>query len=457
MPKINLSSIRSYYVRKIIIFWSDWIGSPSEFSLESRIFHSISIGLIILSSVYVPYNLYSGLYVGSASALLIGSFYGYQYYYSRYYNKAHSSTLFGVLGILVFGVNYFTNSGIDGSTDLIWPIHLLLVLAISPYNQHLRWVIIYLVTFLILHAIEYYYPHLVQHPFTAGKGQFLDRVTAFPLPVIAVYIVIKFIRRSYDAEKRATEEKAMAVEASKAQILAQKDQLEQSNIEKNKLMSIISHDLRTPLMNVQKYLELLNEGEVDSEDRPMLEMSLLKSTNSAMDMLSNLLNWSKSQMEGVKVNLVKVDLMEALISTLDMQKIQALTKNIVVTFNIPPKLMVVADIDMLQLVLRNLISNAIKFTPSGREIKVTAMTILQECKITVADNGSGIPEAKQHKIFTIKSEPTYGNNNEKGVGLGLVLCKEFIERQGGRITFESREGQGSSFMIFVPISPKLPK
>ena len=457
MPKINFSSIRSYYVRKVITLWSYWIGSPSDFSLESRIFHSISIGLIILSSVYVPYNLYSGLYVGSASALIIGLFYGYQYYYSRYHKKAHSSTLFGILGILIFGVNYFTNSGIDGSTDLIWPVHLLLVLAISPYSQHLRWVIIYLVSFLILHAVEYYYPYLVQHPFTAGKGQFIDRVTAFPLPVIAIYIVIKFIRRSYDAEKRATEEKAIAIEASKAQLLAQKDQLEHSNIEKNKLMSIISHDLRTPLMNVQNYLELLNEGEVGSEDRPMLEKSLLKTTNSAMDMLSNLLNWSKSQMEGVKVNLAKIGLLEALNSTLEMQKAQALTKDILVTFQIPPKLMVVADIDMLQLVLRNLISNAIKFTPSGGEIKVTATTVSQECKITVTDNGSGIPEAKHQKIFTIKSEPTYGTNNEKGVGLGLVLCKEFIERQGGRLTFESIEGQGSSFMIFVPLSPTLPK
>ena len=361
------------------------------------------------------------------------------------------------MGIVIFGVNYFTNSGIDGSTDLIWPVHLLLVLAISPYHQHLRWVIIYLVSFLILHAVEYYYPYLVQHPFTAGKGQFIDRVTAFPLPVIAIYIVIKFIRRSYDAEKRATEEKAIAIEASKVQLLAQKDQLEQSNIEKNKLMSIISHDLRTPLMNVQNYLELLNEGEVDSDERPMLEMSLLKSTNSAMEMLSNLLNWSKSQMEGVKVNLMNVHLLEALISTLDMQKIQALTKDIILTFHIPPKLMVVADIDMLQLVLRNLISNAIKFTPPGGEIKVTATIVSQECKITVTDNGSGIPEAKQHKIFTIKSEATYGTNNEKGVGLGLVLCKEFIERQGGRIAFESREGQGSSFMIFIPLSPILPE
>ncbi len=159
-------------------------------------------------------------------------------------------------------------------------------------------------------------------------------------------------------------------------------------------------------------------------------------------------------MEGVNVNLVEVSLIEALNSTLEMQKIHALKKDIILSFSISPDLVVVADVDMLQLVLRNLISNAIKFTPSGGEISVTATAVFQECKINVIDNGSGIPEEKQHKIFSIKSEPTYGTNNEKGVGLGLVLCKEFIERQDGRIAFESNKGEGSTFIIFIPLSPK---
>src|SRR3546814_8764256 len=86
------------------------------------------------------------------------------------------------LGIIIFGVNYFSNSGISGSTDLIWPAYLLLVFAISPYHQHIKWLIVYLLCFLILHTVEYYYPFLIKHPFSAGKGQFIDRVTAFPMP-----------------------------------------------------------------------------------------------------------------------------------------------------------------------------------------------------------------------------------------------------------------------------------
>lgn len=446
MPKISSGVFNSN-------FWSNLIGSPSSFSLESRIFHSISIGLMILGSIYAPYNLYAGIYVGAISAFLLVLFFFYQYYASRFRNKPHNNTLFAVVGILVFSVNYFSNSGINGSTDLIWPAYLLMVLAISPYQQHLKWLIIYLLCFVIIHLIEHYDPSLVKHPFGTDEERFIDRITAFPLPVIVTYLIIKFVRRSYDIERKEAEEKTIAIEISKEQILVQKDQLEQSNIEKNKLMSIISHDLRTPLINIKNYLELLQANEVDSAERPILESTLLKSTNNAVDMLSGLLHWSKSQMEGSSVKLLEVNLLNVLLSTLEMEQTHALKKEITLNYAIPAELKVMADVDMLQLVIRNLISNAVKFTPQGGLIDINAQVIGDECKITVADNGQGILPDKLEKIFSIKAEPAYGTNNEKGIGLGLVLCKEFIGRQGGRIGFESKLGQGSSFFVFIPLAP----
>jgi two-component system sensor histidine kinase/response regulator len=453
MLKFNFSSIAhaSLIRRKSLL--SDLIGSASMFPLETRIFHSISLGLIILCTVYIPYNLFEGLYIGSFSACLFALFYSQQYYSSRFQGKKHSNTLFGITGIVIFSVNYFANSGINGSTDLIWPVYLLLVLAISPYDQHLKWVILYLLCFLGVHVIEFFHPYLVKYPFTAGKGQFIDRVTAFPLPVIAIYIIIKFLRRSYDREKVAAEERALAVELSKEQILLHKDQLEKSNIEKNKLMSIISHDLRTPLTNVRQYLELLSHDGLSAAERQELEQYLLKSTNNAIGMLSNLLHWTKSQMEGPSVSLAEVNLLTVLMATLEMEKMHAAKKDITLESEIPSGLTVIADADMLQLVVRNLISNAIKFTPAGGQIRVNAQVQEEECMITVSDNGEGISSEKQETIFTIRAEPAFGTNNERGVGLGLVLCKEFTERQGGRIGFESTAGMGSSFFIILP--PKL--
>lgn len=450
MPKLNFNIFSYSSLKSENSFWKELIGSSSEFSMESRIFHSISICFILLASAYAPYNLYAGLYVGSVSAVIIALFLLHQYYYSRFHGKRHSNLFFGLLGVFIFGINYFSNSGINGSTDLIWPVYLLLLFAISPYQQHFKWLVIYLVAFLLLHALEFYYPSLVQYPFSPGKGQFIDRITAFPMPVIGIYIIIRYIRRSYDKERKIVEEKTIAIEKSKEQITLQRNQLEQSNTEKNKLMSIISHDIRTPLLNIQSYLELLHNQDLNGEERIMVEENLLKSTNSTLEMLSNMLYWSKSQMEGAQVKLVSANLFSVLEGTLEMQAIQAGKKNISLRYDIPNDIIVRADVDMLQLVIRNLISNAIKFTADGGRISVDAsLESEQMCKITVSDNGRGIPKEMQENVFSIKSEATSGTNNEKGVGLGLVLCREFIEKQGGRIGFESTEGVGSRFFVFV--------
>lgn len=438
------------YVKKINDLWFRLVGESTAFSLESRIFHSISIGLIIVGVFYVPYNFFAGLYVAALSSLFFIIFFAHQYYNSRVRGKAHSNLLFGLLGVVILSFNYFANSGISGSTDVIWPAYLLLVFVISPYRQHIWWLLVYLVLFLAVHVVAYYYPELVKYPFVAGKGELIDRVTAFPLPVVVIYIVIKFIRRSYDKEKTIAEEKAMAIEAKNQQILQQKHQLEDSNAEKNKLMSIISHDMRAPLISIKGYLELLNEAELDNQQQRVLRKELLEATNGTMDMLTNLLQWSKSQMEGPVVNILSVNLGAAIKSTLEMGRVQAARKDITLSYEIGSQFMVLADADMLQLVVRNLVSNAIKFTPPGGIINIDARLAGNECKITVSDNGRGIHEKKQEKIFSINTEPGFGTNNEKGVGLGLLLCKEFIERQGGRIGFESIFGQGSSFFIFIP-------
>lgn len=430
MSKQDLHSNENSSLQDKLSIWVRLIGSRDTFSLESRIFHSISICLIALLCVYTPYNLFAGLYVSAVSTAIVGIFFSVQYYYSRFRGIPHSSVLFGLLGVLIFGVNYFSNSGINGSTDLIWPVYLLLVLAISPYQQHLLWLIFYMVCFFIIHILEYQYPDWVSYPFTEGKGQFIDRIAAFPIPVVALYIIIRFIRRSYDQERQLAENKKTAIQT---------------------LMSIISHDLRTPLINIQSYLRLINEIDLPEQDRIKLERDLLQSTNSTVDMLSNLLHWSKSQMDGTRVLLTEVNLLQSLLSTLEMQKLYASEKEIVFEYNISLKLFVIADLDMLQLVVRNLISNAIKFTPRAGRIQVDAEITSGTCKITIMDTGKGISPEKQAQIFNNKSAPSFGTNNEKGVGLGLILCKDFTERQGGRIAFESRVGIGTSFFVYLPL------
>ena len=126
-------------------------------------------------------------------------------------------------------------------------------------------------------------------------------------------------------------------------------------------------------------------------------------------------------------------------------------KDIDLTYDVDPAISVVADSDMLQLVVRNIVSNAIKFTPAGGRVDVSTKLINNECRISIADTGRGIAYEQQDDMFTLKARSTFGTANEKGVGLGLILCKEFTEQQGGRISFESIPGHGSTFFIFMPL------
>ncbi|OAQ38231.1 histidine kinase [Pedobacter psychrophilus] len=441
-----------HYIEKINSLWIKLIGNQSEFHLENRIFHSISLSIICLAAIYIPYNFYAGLYISSLSALIVGFIYFYQYYNSRYLGKPHNDTLFALTGLFIFGVNYFSNAGINGSTDIIWPTYLLLLFAVSHYRHHINWLIIYIAFFLILHLIEFTYPNLVQNPFITKNAHFTDRITAIPLAILVIYISFNFIRRSYDKERKLVLEKTLLLSKSNEQILIQNELLEKSNADKSKLMSIISHDLRSPLMNIQSYLILLNEYEMDSKERNQIENTLLKSTENAIDMLSNILHWSKSQMEGPNAQPIPVNLKTVLLSTIEMGKIAAVKKEIIFNHKLCDEMNVIADVDMLQLVIRNLLVNAIKFTPKGGQVDIIAERSLNECKITVADNGVGIPKEKQRSIFSIQTKPAYGTNKEVGVGLGLALCKEYVDLQNGRIDFISDEATGTQFFVYLPIA-----
>ncbi len=446
------SNVFSNQFKKINSLWFQLVGNQSDFLLENRIFHSISIGVIVLAAVYIPYNFYAGLYVSSFSALFLGIIFCFQFYRSRYLGKGHNDVVFALTGLIIFGINYFTNAGINGSSDVVWPAYLILVFAVSPYRKHLNWLIIYFVFFVIIHLIENTYPQLVYNPFITTKAHLIDRITALPLALMTSFIAFNFIRRSYDKERKAVLEKNLIISQSNQQILLQNELLEKSNTEKSKLMSIISHDLRTPLINIQSYFQLLNEYDMDSAERNDIEKTLLKSTNSAMDMLSNLLHWSKSQMEGPSVQLLTVNLLEVLTTTIEMAKANATKKQIEFQYNISPDITLLADVDMLQLVVRNLLSNAVKFTPVGGKVVIIAEQVLNECKITIIDNGIGIPENKQSSIFSIQTKPAYGTNKEIGVGLGLALCKDYANLQNGRIGFETDATIGTQFFIHLPLA-----
>lgn len=225
------------------------------------------------------------------------------------------------------------------------------------------------------------------------------------------------------------------------------------NSTKDKFFSIIAHDLKGPFNSILGFSELLTERirEKDYEEIEKYAMIIYNSARRAMDLIMNLMEWSRSQTGRMEFNPENMDLVSLIKTISQLLNDIAQQKLITIYTETPEHVVVFADKAMMGTVIRNLISNAIKFTNPGGEIVISIDHKMNKLVVTVADNGVGIKPEAIEKLFVIeKSYSTVGTQDEKGTGLGLILCKEFIERHGGEIWVESEFGKGSKFHFTIP-------
>jgi signal transduction histidine kinase len=226
-------------------------------------------------------------------------------------------------------------------------------------------------------------------------------------------------------------------------------ELEQLNQVKDKFFSIISHDLRSPMNALSAILDLLDKKQVTQEEFTKLTKELRIQFNHTKTLINNLLDWTLLQMDKLRIQAEKID-----VRTLVDENFKLLSslhlKQTVMINKIEPGTIAWADANMINLVFRNLILNGIKFTEHGGEIEVASKSEGDFYVMSVHDNGVGIAEEVQKILFEKTSGySTRGTANEKGTGLGLILCKEFVEKNGGKIWLESKLGEGSTFYFTV--------
>lgn len=233
------------------------------------------------------------------------------------------------------------------------------------------------------------------------------------------------------------------------------EELQNLNATKDKFFSIIAHDLKSPFNSIVGFSDLLVELVQENNFDGIREYTkiLHDSANQAMDLLMNLLEWSRSQTGRMTFKPVASDLSLLINKATELFGDSAGQKSITIRTELPMDSKVLADQTMMGTVLRNLISNAIKFTRPGGQILVSAKQCEGEWLVSVSDTGIGMKEDDIRKLFRLEeNHTTLGTNNEKGTGLGLILCKEFVEKHGGKIWVESKEGNGSTFSFTIPIS-----
>jgi len=226
------------------------------------------------------------------------------------------------------------------------------------------------------------------------------------------------------------------------------DDLKQLNTIKDKMFSIVSHDLRGPINSLEGVLELLGQGNLSSEELSMLSRKLGRDVGHLKIFLDNLLNWAKSQMHGITVNQQSVDLKKVVDQTYKLLQSEADRKNLHLKNRVSENMFAWVDLDMIHLIIRNLVANAVKFTGVEGVITVEAQEIEETIELSVIDNGKGMSQETLASLFKAdKDLPRLRNIDNTSSGLGLILCKEFIDRNEGEIWAESKNGVGSKFSI----------
>jgi len=271
-------------------------------------------------------------------------------------------------------------------------------------------------------------------------------LVALLLVMIAVLIYIFYRNRKRSAAALAQKNKLLT-ESEEAQRMM--------NATKDKFFSIISHDLRNPLGSLSLIVDNLKFN-IDKMDKNKLKKvldSLDETVDGTKNLLSNLLDWSRTQTGRIDFEPMRLELTELVNSSLPLFKSTADSKQIKLHTSIEKDVFIYADRNMISTVLRNLVSNAIKFTPKGGSISLVVTKVNGFAETSVVDTGVGIDPEVVPQLFRIDSKiKTKGTENEQGTGLGLILCKEFVEKNNGQISAVSELNRGSKFSFTIPIN-----
>lgn len=270
-----------------------------------------------------------------------------------------------------------------------------------------------------------------------------------PTVLVVIYIVVlilSFKRIKHDMEIK----NQIFIKLKKSQ-----HDLKAANKTKNKLFSLISHDLRSPFSAILAISDLLvlETKNCCNKELPKLSVTLNDSALKLKYMIENLFQWASVQIENIQYNPIDLDLKVIINDTIELLESNALLKNIEIKTIFPSneEFMIKADDQMISTILRNFITNALKFTPQNGTITINLEWSNNSYHISVKDSGVGIEEKRVHTLLNENiTESTYGTNGEKGSGLGLSLCKNFIEKHKGQFWIESEKGKGSTFHFSLP-------
>ncbi len=274
--------------------------------------------------------------------------------------------------------------------------------------------------------------------------------SAFAVVALVFRLRVAFIRRQNKLLEAQVVARTAEVNRQRMALQEQAEALQKANLQKSKLFSIIAHDLKSPLGSLKSLLTIIDPSILTSADLERMKNEIGSRVEVIYGAMENLLGWAYGQMEMETLQLQSVDVARVTREMVELYGPIAEKKEIVIVSTVPENSFAVADLNLLRAVLRNLISNGIKFTGVGGKIEISCRVLDQETRLEVRDSGVGMDAVQLQNLFTADKKSTLGTSGERGVGLGLQVVKDFMEKMQGRVWVESSPKQGTTFFLSLP-------
>jgi signal transduction histidine kinase len=426
--------------KKIKAAISYFFADAEKLSIENRLFLSAIIAGMLVSLVGAAVTIIASSHLSVLIIVLSILFSLVIIYYFVRVKGVFKPFVIPLIIVSFFAISiiWILNGGINGPNLFVGFVILILGLIIVPHKRK-KYILFFFVTLvIIIYLIQLLRPGLITN-FASETNRWIDSLLTVIYSSFFLFLIIRFLHKHYTAEKYKAEKS--------------EEKLRQLNSDKDLFISILSHDLKSPLNNLLGYSELLTEEirKLNIDEIEDFAKIINKSAQNTYNLLEDILTWAGTQLGSIPFKPQNMSFTDVCKDTIEFLNPNAVAKNITIDYSADEHLIVFADRDMLKTVLRNLVSNAIKFTDAGGAISISAGQSQSDVTITVSDNGVGIPPENMARLFDISELlTTKGTAKETGTGLGLLLCKEFVEKHGGKIWVESETGKGSDFKFTMP-------
>lgn len=418
------------------------LGTSLDIKLEHRILIAATFVGIVIGVLGSAVNLFIATsLLASLLPILLLPIIFYLYYQTRYKLQSEKIGLpIFAVSMIVLTIVWINNGGLDSANQYTMLLVMTIGIVIVPQKYKTITIIMYLSLSSCVYYIQTFHVDLIAG-FSNENERILDNYITNIYSSVLIYLLISYLFLSYKDEHNKLME-------NKEKLIVMNENLVDVNASRDKFFSIIAHDLRNPIYNYYVVNDLLLKQYNDLTDEEILEFLELSrdSSKNLHKMLENLLSLVKSNQGMVPINMDNYSLKHLIISNIDLLNIQAQNKNIKLINNYSGNVYVYADRNFLDTILRNIISNSIKFTNINGQIEINVVEKADIVEVSIKDNGIGMNNEILSKLFKIESSITsIGTNDERGSGLGLLLVKEFIDKMGCEIWVESTEGIGTIF------------